>query len=216
MTSKWTIPIAIIAAGIILAAAVYLSIPHSTANGHPALVRPVGSSDHIFGNPGAKVMIVEYSDFNCELCAGMHDILHQVVANEGTDGSVAWVLRAFPQDQDALQHAEAAECAAQAGGNDAFWRFADALFAHQPVDPSAYGTYAATVGILGNSFASCFADASATVGARIEADRQNAVDIGAEGAPYSLILVNGQDPIVLNGAWPYDVVKGLVDEALAN
>jgi protein-disulfide isomerase len=219
MKSSWTIPIAIIAAGLILAAAIYLSIPHgSSTSGNPALVRPVGTADHIFGNPGAKVMIVEYSDFDCEFCSGMNDTLHQIIANEGADGSVAWVFREFPLSEihaNAMQHAEAAECAFHAGGNDAFWKFADSLFAHQPVDPSQYGTYASTLGIPGEAFASCFADASSTVVTRINADRQNALDVGAEGTPYSLILVAGQAPIVINGAAPYDAVKALVDQALS-
>jgi protein-disulfide isomerase len=219
MSSRWTIPFAIIAAGIIVATAVYLSIPHGgNAGGNPALVRPVGTGDHIFGNPGAKVMIVEYADFDCEFCVGMSDTMHQIVANEGADGSVAWVFREFPLSElhpNAMRHAEAAECAAQAGGNDAFWKFADALFEHQPADPAEYGTYASTLGIPGDAFASCYADASTTVVARIATDRQNALDVGAQGTPYSLILVAGQAPVVMNGAYPYEAVKALVDQALA-
>jgi protein-disulfide isomerase len=220
MTSKWTIPSAILVAGVLLAGAVYFSLPHSTStSGNLALVRPVGSQDHIFGNPGAKVLIVEYADFDCEFCSGMSGTLRQIVANEGAQGEVAWVYREFPLTEihpNAFHHAEAAECAAIAGGNDAFWKFADLLYANQPVDPSQYGTFAQTLSIPGDTFASCYANASSTVEARISADRKNALAIGADGTPFSLILVSGQAPLVIDGSAPYEAVKALVDQALAS
>jgi protein-disulfide isomerase len=220
MKSKLTIPLAIICGGAIIALAVYMSMPKYPTNpeGNPALVRAVDTSDHIFGNPAAKVMIVEYADYDCEFCSGFSDTLHQIVANEGADGNVAWVYRQFPLIEihpNAFKHAEAAECAAVAGGNDAFWEFSDALYAHQPVDPSEYGTLAQTLSIPGDAFARCYANASSTVNNRILADRKNALEVGAQGTPYSLILVIGQPPIVINGGYPYEAVKLLVDQALA-
>jgi len=221
MKSSYTIPFAIVAGGIIIAIAVYVSMPKisTLSDGNPALVRPVGSADHILGNPAAQVMIVEYSDFDCDYCKGFNDTLHQIVANAGVHGDVAWVYREFPLTElhpNALKHAEAAECAAQAGGSDAFWKFADALFANQPVDPAQYGTYAKKVGIAGDAFATCFADAQTAVDARIAADRRNALDIGAKGTPYSLILVAGKPPVVIGAAYPYDEVLQMVNDALAS
>ena len=220
MKSSYAIPFAIVLGGIIVAVAVYASTPRrapAASTGNPMLVRPIGANDHILGNPAAKIMIVEYADFDCEYCKGFDDTLHQIIANEGAGGNVAWVYREFPLTEihpNAMKNAEAAECAAQVGGNDAFWKFADALFANQPADPSQYGTLAGTIGIPGDRFATCFANASTTVDARIIADRKNALAIGAQGTPYSLILAPGQPPIVMNGAYSYDAVKQLVDTAL--
>ena len=222
MKPSTTIPLAIVIGGIIVALAVYLSI-HSTApstssgNGNPALVRPVGPDDHILGNPSAPVKIVEYADFDCEYCKGFDETLHQIVANDGARGQVAWVFREFPLTElhpTALEHAEAAECAAVAGGNDAFWRYADLLFKNQPADPSSYGALAANAAVPGDAFSSCMQDASSTVGAAIRTDRQNALDVGARGTPYSLILVSGQMPVVMDGAYSYAAVNQLVGQAL--
>ena len=47
------------------------------------------------------------------------------------------------------------------------------------------------------------------------ADRQNAFDIGAQGTPYSLILVAGKPPVVMAGGYSYDAVKELLKQALA-
>ena len=223
MRSSLTIPIAIVVGGIIVAGAVYFSVAKpsliDSGNGNPVLVRPVGSSDHILGNPAAKVMIVEYSDFDCDYCKAFHKTLEQIVANEGADGDVAWVYRHFPLVEihpNALSHARAAECVAQTAGNDAFWKFADELFVNQPADPANYGTLAKTSGITGNAFATCYANAPATLDARIMADRQNALDVGANGTPYSLILVADKPPVVMAGGYSYDAVKQLVDQALGN
>lgn len=218
MRSNVRIPIAIIAAGIIIALAVYAMVPKSPAGGDPSLVRAVGAADHILGNPNAKVMIVEYADFDCEYCVGVSDTLRHIIANEGADGDVAWVFRHFPLIElhpNAFRHAQAAECAAVAGGNDGFWKFADLLYARQPVDPSQYGVLAQTVGIPGEAFASCFANAAETVDARITADRENALLMQAPGTPFSLILVAGKPPVVMSGAYPYEAVQALVKQALA-
>ncbi|MFA6278645.1 MAG: thioredoxin domain-containing protein [Candidatus Paceibacterota bacterium] len=221
MKSSLTIPVAIIFGGIVVAGAVYLSLRHTTvpsATGNPALVRPVSSSDHILGNPAARVMIVEYSDFDCTFCKGFHETLNQIIANEGASGDVAWVFREFPLTEihpNAMPNARAAECAAQAAGNDAFWKFTDALFANQPIDPAKYGTIAAAAGIRSDDFATCYAAASSTLDARITADRQNALDMGASGTPFSLILVRGKAPVVMAGGYSYDAVKLLIDQALA-
>ncbi len=221
MKSSLAIPFAIVGGGVMLAIAVYVSLPKSpTADaGNPALVRPVDVSDHIFGNPVAKVMIIEYSDFDCEFCKDFHETLHRIVADQGTDGDVAWVFREFPLIEihpNALSHARAAECAAAVGGNDAFWKFSNLLFANQPADSTRYGEFAKASRLSGDAFATCYAGAPTTLDERILRDRQNALDIGAQGTPYSLILVAGRPPVVMNGAYPYDAVKVLVDAALAN
>jgi protein-disulfide isomerase len=218
--SSLKIPSAIVLGGVIIALAVYFSIPHRpgtiAGSGDPALVRPVGSGDHILGNPSAKVMIVEYSDFDCGFCSGFHETLRQIIANEGTKGEVAWVFREFPLVEihpNALSLARAAECVAEVAGNDAFWKFADALFANQPVAPTRYSELAKVAGVLDiDTFTACYINAAAD--ARINADRQNALDTGASGTPYSLILVAGAAPVVMDGAYPYDAVKQLIDAAL--
>lgn len=220
MKSSLTIPLAIALGGVIVAVAVYVSMPKTspTSAGNPALVRPVTSNDHILGNPAAPVMIVEYSDFDCEYCRSFHETLHQIIANAGANGQVAWVFREFPLTEihpNALSHARAAECIAQVAGNDTFWKFATVLFANQPADPANYGTLAQAADISGDAFATCYADAEASVDARIMADRQNALAVGARGTPFSLILVAGKPPVVMDGAYPYDAVKQLVNQALA-
>lgn len=219
MKQSLTIPLAIALGGVIIAGAIYVSMPKSfsISKDTSALVRPVSTSDHILGNPAAPVIIVTYTDFDCTFCKDFHDTLLRIITNEGTTGNIAWVYREFPLTEihpNAHAHARAAECIAQVGGNIAFWKFADALYKKQPVTPLQYGELASEIGISTTDFATCFAGAATTVDARVAEDRQNALDIGALGTPYSLILVAGNPPVVMNGAYPYIAVKQLINEAL--
>ena len=221
---SFLIPFALVIGGIIVAIAVYASIPNNPISkvDDTSLLRSIDSTDHIFANPTAKLVIVEYSDFDCPYCKTFNETMHQIIANEGATGDVAWVFRHFPLLEihpNALSHARAAECAAKAAGNDAFWKFADALYANQPVDPANYGTLAKGAGITNDAFAQCYADAggiSSTVQPKILADRQNALDIGAKGTPYSVMLVAGKEPVVINGNYPYEEMHQMVNQALGN
>jgi len=106
-------------AGGSLPQAVDLTMPEVTEN------------DHIRGNTDAKVFFVEYSDIDCPFCKTLHVTMQSVVDNYDP-GDVAWVYRHFPLTNlhpTAAVKAEASECIAELGGNDAFWDFLDILFA---------------------------------------------------------------------------------------
>jgi protein-disulfide isomerase len=95
-------------------------------------VRPVDDTDHVQGPAVAPITMIEYSDFECPFCERVHPTLKRVTA-EYKD-KVRWVYRNFPLVQihsEAHSAAVAAECAAEIGGNNAFWSMADLLFQNQ-------------------------------------------------------------------------------------
>jgi protein-disulfide isomerase len=178
-------------------------------------MRSVGASDHILGNPTAPIKIVTYSDFDCDYCKDFHTVMNRVIADRGADGRVAWVLRQFPLTEihkNAFSHAEAAECVAKTAGTNAFFKFAQSLFDAQPASPSMYGSYAASAGAPAAAFTDCYTNAASQVDESIAADRQNALDMGAKGTPFSLLLVKGKPPIVMDGGYSYDAVLFLIDQ----
>lgn len=221
MKPSATIPIAIVAGGVIVALAVYLTLhktePSTASNtGNPALVRPVGAEDHILGNPAAPVVIVEYSDFDCTYCKTEDANLRALIAADGSDGKVAWIYRNFPITElhpDAYKAAEAAECVALTAGNDVYWKFAATLFAKQPADPLKFAEYAASAGADPAKLGTCLTNASSTVDARIDADIRNAADVGALGTPYSLVIAGGRVTRVLDGAYSYSELEDAVSSA---
>ena len=223
MKTSSVIPVSIVVGGLIIAGAVYFTVNKSgpstaSGTGDPSLVTPISSSDHVLGNPAAKVEIIEYSDFDCSYCKDFQSTLHQAVATLGNNGSIAWVYRNNPITQlhpNAYKAAEAAECVALTAGNDLYWKFADSLFAHQPVDPTQYAQYAKAAGADPNTVATCEENAPATVDGRINADMANAAAIGAQGTPYSLIVVAGHAPIVIDGAYPFNTLSTQIQQALS-
>ena len=90
---------------------------------------PPSKDDHVYGNPKAPIALIEYSDFECPYCKRFHDDVKQLV--DGSKGQVNWIYRHFPlegHNPGAEKEAQASECAAELGGNDAFWRFTDKIF----------------------------------------------------------------------------------------
>ena len=221
MSQNILIPAVLIVSGLIIAGAVYYVSSKGEgstagANTNLSAMRSVSSDDHILGNPAAPIVIVEYSDFDCPFCKSFNDTMHQIVSDYGATGKVAWIFRNFPLTQlhpNAETAAESSECVANAGGNTAYWKYADLLFANQPTSPNQYASLATQAGVSGDSVTACLA--AGTFTAKVKADSDNAKAIGINGTPYSIILVKGSDPVVINGAFPYDTMKQKVEAALA-
>ena len=184
-----------------------------------AALRPVSKSrDHIRGNPDAPVTLIEFSDFECPFCKSFHATVKKVV--EESNGQVRWVYRHFPLDQihpvKARKEAAASECAAELGGNDAFWKFADRFFAVTPSNnktdiDTVLPRIAREIGLDGAAFASCLA--SGRHDRRVEEDLQNANATGGRGTPWSLVVSKSGRIYPLSGAQPYASVKELVERA---
>lgn len=227
-----SIPIAIVIAGALIAGAVYMGTSQSGTrdNVQPQVAEqqesgdldqmaPITENDHIRGNPNADVVIVEYSDFECPFCKRFHTTMQQVVGEYGD--KVAWVYRQFPLDQlhpvKARAEAVASECAAELGGNDAFWKFADRFM---ELTPSNNQTDIETVipqivreiGLNETAFQTCFE--SGKYDQHIEEDIQNAVATGGRGTPWSIVVTKSGNKYPLSGAQPYEAVKQLIDLAL--
>ena len=86
--------------------------------------------DHIYGNPDAEISLIEYSDFECPFCKRFHPTAKKVV--EAYVGKVNWVYHHFPlefHNPGAQKEAEVSECANELGGNEAFWKYADLIYA---------------------------------------------------------------------------------------
>lgn len=218
----WFIPIAIIAAGLIIALAVYLQRHNSVEGSVKAdisLLHPVSLTDHIVGSPSAPVKLVEYADIDSSYSKTFQQTMEQLMAQYASGGQVAWVYRHLPlidQHLYSAEHAEAAECISSLGGPSIFWRFIDALNSAAPgnvqFDPANYDSVVSSLGILPQSFDACMT--AHTYQQRVSSDFQNGIAIGAGGSPFTVLLVKGQPPITLNGAIPYDGLKKIVDQAI--
>jgi protein-disulfide isomerase len=181
-------------------------------------VAPVTKDDHILGNPNAPIIIVEYSDYDCPFCKNFHATMHQIMDDYGADGKVAWVYRHFPLVQlhpNAPRIAEASECVASIGGNEAFWKFSDLVFGeratNEPTNINRLTEYAEKSGVSADAYNRCM-DAG-TFKKAIEDATIAALKTGARGTPYSILIVGDQQGVI-NGAQPYANVKQMVETLL--
>lgn len=184
-----------------------------------AKVRPVSKTrDHIRGNPAAPVTLVEYSDFECPYCKRFYGTLKRLV--DESNGRVRWVYRHFPLEQlhsKALKEADASECAAELGGKDAFWKFADRFYELTPSNnrtniETVLPQIAHDIGLDKARFAACVA--SGKYDARVAADLRNATATGGRGTPWSIVISKSGKAYPLSGAQPYATVKQIIDLAL--
>ncbi len=232
--NKLAIPGAIIIASLIIAGAVIFSgegklgvdgsESQTTSVGDGSgsqqiTPREVTDEDHIRGNLDARILIVEYSDTECPFCKRFHGTLQQIMS-EYSDSEVAWVYRHFPIPQlhsKAEEEAHATECAAELGGNDAFWAYVDRIYEVTPsndgLDLALLPQFAEEIGIDRVAFEEC--QESNRHAEKIQADRDDAVATGGRGTPHSLVLFEDQI-IQIPGAQPFESVKANIDSLLGS
>lgn len=224
------IPLAIVIAGIIIAGAVYTSKKGdvgtpNTGNDKEAVAEidlaPVTSEDHILGSYGADIIIVEYSDTECSFCKKFHETMNQIIDEYAKDGKVAWVYRHYPIDSihpKSRKEAEATECAADLGGNIAFWEYINRLFEITPsnngLDLNVLPDIAEEIGIDRSSFQECLD--SGRNADKVENLFQTGLTAGVRGTPHSIVITTKDgEKTVLQGAQPYITVKQLIETKLA-
>lgn len=224
--NSFLIPLAIIVAGGFVAAAIYFgtgsaSRPVATVNDNSQNAEidlvPVTEKDHIIGSRNSALVIVEYSDTECPFCKTFHNTMHQITREY--DGKVAWVYRHFPIAQlhtKAAKESEATECAAELGGNQAFWKYTDKLFettnSNDSLDPSELPKIAVAVGLDATAFNACLS--SGKYAELVRKSVEAAIKAGALGTPYSVIVAKGGQKILINGAEPIVMVKAKIDALL--
>lgn len=227
MSDKLTLPISIIIAGLLIGGGVYLNgrIENSKpptqnkilSDNAKNSIRPIDVNDHILGSAKARVLLVEYSDTECPFCKEFHSTMLRIMKEYGSDERVAWVYRHFPIAElhsKAPKEAEALECAAELGGNAKFWEYTNRLYEITPsdnnLDPKELTNVAKYVGLSSDSFNTCLE--SGQYAPRVEADLNNAKEMGAEGTPYSVIIDTKTDEhYPLPAAYPYTQLKAVID-----
>jgi protein-disulfide isomerase len=179
--------------------------PSQPAAGPLAAVQP---NEHIKGDlSNAKVLVVEYSDFQCPFCSQHHPSLQQMVKDYGDQ--VAWVYRNFPLTSihpNAEPAANAAECASEQGK---FWEFGDTLMTNQSkLGDDYYKQLAADLKLNTKKFNDCYA--AKKYQSVIDADVATGEAAGVNGTPATFI--DGQ---LVSGAVPYSTLKQMIDAELA-
>lgn len=175
--------------------------------------------DHIFGNPEAIISLVEYSDFECPFCKRYHPTVKKLIEQNG--GKVNWVYRHFPlafHNPGATKEAEASECAAELGGDDAFWRYSNLIYQRTTSNGKGFSIdrlipLAVEIGLDRKGFSECLS--SGKMAKRVAEDYQDGVKSGITGTPGSIIINHETGHVVVSaGAIPLAKLQTAVDRLL--
>jgi protein-disulfide isomerase len=159
------------------------------------------------GNAKARVMIVEFADFQCPFCGQVQPSLKDLLAKH--EGTVALAFRDMPLQKIhplALISAEAARCAGEQGK---FWEYHDLLYGDQTtLDRNGLISKAAKLQLDEKQFDSCLTGEKYK--AQVEQDRQEGIRSGVSGTPG--FFING---IFLSGAQPEAAFEKIIQEQLS-
>lgn len=232
------IPLAIVAAGIIIAGAIYVSNTGTkSSTGSAAITGPSGTNDlapptslppqgstvaevsadddAFLGKESAPVIVIEFSDFQCPFCRRFwSDTLPQLKSTYIDTGKVKFVYRDFPLQfhQGAEPAAEGAECAEDQGK---FWEMHDAIFEGQ--NAQGQGTIQFTKDDVKKWAAGAGLDMqkfnecldSEKYKAEVAKDYADGTKAGVSGTP--TLFINGRSVV---GAQPLTSFSTIIDEEL--
>ncbi len=190
---------------IVVAYAVYVNVFSTPKYPQAYIPKPYD------GNSSAKVVITEYSDYQCPACGYAEPIL-RTLRSEYQD-SVAFRYVNFPLvniHKNAFKAAEAAECANDQGK---FWEYHDKLFETQKAiqtdslaDPKFYYNLADSLGLDSSKFRQCLdSDAKKDTVMR---DLQESMGKNLKGTPSFFVNnVSVED-------FGYENFKNIIDQEL--
>jgi protein-disulfide isomerase len=172
-------------------------------------VPPPGKDNPTKGGANAKVVINEFSDFQCPFCSRVGPTLKQVEKEYGDKVKIVWRNMPLPFHQDAPLAAEAAQEAFTQKGSSGFWAMHDKLFENQKaLTRPDLDKYAQELGLDMGKFKAAL-DSRKHKGV-IDADMAVAKQVGVNGTP--AFTINGY---FLSGAQPFEKFDKLIKTALA-
>ncbi len=184
------------------------------------IIRDGVSADQVYGNRDAKIVLIEYGDFQCPGCGGAYPNLKEI--KETYQNQIAFVFRHFPLTSIHPNALSAAAAAEAAGKQDKFWEMHDLLYENQKlwenVAPEQRGNtfedYATQLGLDIEKFKTDMA--SKEVSDKINHDRALGSKVGVSGTP-SVFIGNDKmsdalitDLVQKDGA----VLKKIIDDRI--
>ena len=181
---------------------------------------PISPRNPTWGSRTALVTLVEFADFQCPYSARVQATLETLRTKYGPDKlRIVWKNDPLPFHANARGASLAAMGVFDLAGNDAFWKFHDALFGNQThLGEDNYERWAVDAGVTAlETFRAGLApaDGGVTEGRAgrwsdaVDADLRDAQSIGAQGTPS--FYING---VHLQGAQPLDRFVAVLDQEL--
>lgn len=156
------------------------------------LIVPPSEQDHRQGSLNARVVLVEYGDYQCPQCSQLYTLIQaiqrQLEATLFGRDSLCFVFRHFPQPQIHPQAQKAAAATEAAAAQGQFWQMHEMLLKHQQKLEDGYlAEYADNLGLDVTQFIRDIAQKVHI--ARINQDIASGMDSGVVSTP--ALFING-------------------------
>jgi protein-disulfide isomerase len=92
---------------------------------------PVSDQDHQTGNTKAKIIMVEYGDYQCPHCGFAHPLIKKLLKQYGHE--ILFIFRNFPLQEMHPQALISAQAAEAADKQYKFWEMHDMIFENQDI-----------------------------------------------------------------------------------
>lgn len=166
----------------------------------------VGADDPYFGKKDAKVVIVEFADFECSACQQEYPVVKEVLRSYGD--KILFVFRDWPLTVDhpnALIAAVAGHCAGEQGQ---FWEMHDKIFSEKDLSLAALKIYGVQIGLNTAQFNACLQ--SEKYLKEIETDLAEGYQTGVRATP--TFFING---VKVAGAIPLMTFEKIITAELS-
>lgn len=158
------------------------------------------------GPANARVVVVEFADYQCPYCRRIHPELKKLQDEFGDQLVLVFKDFPLPMHPHAEKAAEAARCAGEQGK---FWDFHDLLFDHSSdLEVPQLKEHARALKLDAARFDKCLDSGEEASG--VEKDREQAQSLGITGTPS--FFINGH---FLSGAVDYVTLRQIVEQQLA-
>jgi len=169
-------------------------------------------NDASLGKDSAKLVMIEFSDFQCPFCARFRQETFDAIKRDYIDtGKIKFVYRDFPLGfhQYAEKAAEAAECAKE---QDKFWEYHDKLYSSQDewgaTGITGFKKYAEELGLDSGKFNNCLD--TGKYREEVAKDLADGSRAGIGGTPGFVI-----GKTLVSGAQPYAAFRAAIEAELA-
>lgn len=178
--------------------------------------------DPFKGDKGARLTLIEFSDYQCPFCARhVRETLPQIEQDYIKTGKIKYVFRNFPIASLHPQAFKAHEVANCAGEQGKYWEMHDRLFSDQKAQaPQDLSRHAQALAIDMPTFQQCLE--SGKHAAKIREDIAEGQKAGISGTPtFFLGFTESNDSKVkalrsIRGAQPYSRFKQAIDSLLSS
>jgi protein-disulfide isomerase len=156
------------------------------------------------GPAAARVVLVEYADYECPYCQTLQPQLEKLRGDYKDNLAIAYKDMPLPTHLNAQKAAEAAHCA---GAQGKYWEYHDLLFSAHEYGIATLKQHARALKLDGDVFDKCL-----DAGERAEAVKAGLTEGQALGLPGTpAIFINGR---LLSGSVDYEAMRTVVEDEL--